>query len=186
MLLYKHNNSNPAIRVLTEPNRGASAARNRALAEAEGDYIQWLAADDLLAADKIARQMRDAEPGATSRVLIAGAFGEFIGRLEEATFRPTPLWQDLTPTEFLLRKFRHNVYLGNNAWLVSRRLTAAAGPWDERPSLDDDREYFSGVFAACEAVRFIHEAAPRLRRPRRQGQKKGIGRRRQCPNSFRS
>src|SRR5262245_21908195 len=45
------------VSVTTQPNRGASAARNVALARSRGDFIQWLDADDILAPDKIERQM---------------------------------------------------------------------------------------------------------------------------------
>ena len=37
------------VHVTTHDNCGASSARNRALSLAQGDYIQWLDADDLLA-----------------------------------------------------------------------------------------------------------------------------------------
>jgi hypothetical protein len=43
-------------------------------------------------------------------------------------------------------------------WLVSRKLTELAGPWDERLSLDDDGEYFSRVVAASEYVKFVPDA----------------------------
>src|SRR6516225_12133852 len=39
--------------VVTQRNQGASAARNHALSLSQGDYIQWLDADDLLSTDKI-------------------------------------------------------------------------------------------------------------------------------------
>jgi|GEM_PF-108175 len=45
------------VRVVSQENQGAAAARNNALSLSRGDYIQWLDADDLLASDKIARQM---------------------------------------------------------------------------------------------------------------------------------
>src|SRR2546427_13260370 len=45
------------VSVVTQPNQGAGAARNKAYAMSQGDYIQWLDHDDLLAPDKIARQM---------------------------------------------------------------------------------------------------------------------------------
>ena len=38
-------------------NQGAAAARNTALSLAQGDFIQWLDADDLLGPDKIETQM---------------------------------------------------------------------------------------------------------------------------------
>src|SRR2546426_7644091 len=44
-----------AVTVITQPNEGASSARNKAFSVCQGDYIQWLDADDLLAPDKISR-----------------------------------------------------------------------------------------------------------------------------------
>ena len=46
------------VKVVAQENRGAAAARNRALSLAQGDYIQWLDADDLLAPDKISEQLK--------------------------------------------------------------------------------------------------------------------------------
>src|SRR5690348_2830874 len=40
-------------RVVRQRNSGPSVARNRALAESRGEYIQWLDADDVLSPDKI-------------------------------------------------------------------------------------------------------------------------------------
>src|SRR5271166_5822373 len=42
------------VRVITQENQGAAAARNKAFSLCQGDYVQWLDADDLLAPDKIA------------------------------------------------------------------------------------------------------------------------------------
>jgi glycosyltransferase involved in cell wall biosynthesis len=47
------------IRLVSTENHGAAAARNRALELSSGDYIQWLDADDILAPDKIERQLGD-------------------------------------------------------------------------------------------------------------------------------
>src|SRR5436190_19200034 len=57
-----------SVRVVTQPNMGACVARNTALALAQGRYIQWLDADDLLAPGKIAAQMAVAENLADRRV----------------------------------------------------------------------------------------------------------------------
>ncbi|RYZ94782.1 MAG: glycosyltransferase family 2 protein, partial [Sphingobacteriaceae bacterium] len=53
------------IKVYSQANKGASAARNTGLKYAKGDYIQFLDADDMLSPDKIEQQvtkLRDA-PG---------------------------------------------------------------------------------------------------------------------------
>src|SRR6266404_3172364 len=46
------------VRIFTQKNQGAAAARNKAFSLSQGDYIQWLDADDLLAPNKIALQMK--------------------------------------------------------------------------------------------------------------------------------
>src|SRR5690242_2593971 len=45
------------VSIVTQQNQGASAARNKAFDLCQGDYIQWLDADDLLAPAKIAQQV---------------------------------------------------------------------------------------------------------------------------------
>lgn len=152
------------VKVLTQANAGAAAARNRALAESRGDYLQWLDADDILAPDKISRQLAGAAPGATNRQLISGAFGEFYAAPADATFVPGPLWQDLDPVEFLLRRFTLNAWMCPAVWLVSRRLSDLAGGWDERLSLDDDGEYFARIASKSSGLRFVPESRVYYRR----------------------
>jgi hypothetical protein len=57
-----------------------------------------------------------------------------------------------------------NLYIQTTAWLVSRELTEAAGPWDVRLSLDDDGEYIWRVIMASDGVRFAPEAKAYYRR----------------------
>jgi len=45
------------VAVLSTENRGLLAAQNHGFQFCQGDYIQWLDADDLLAPDKIERQL---------------------------------------------------------------------------------------------------------------------------------
>lgn len=43
-----------SLKVILQSQKGASRARNKALAVCQGDFIQYLEADDMLAPDKIA------------------------------------------------------------------------------------------------------------------------------------
>jgi glycosyltransferase involved in cell wall biosynthesis len=141
--------------VTFQKNQGASAARNLAFSHAQGDYIQWLDADDLLDADKILRQMEVVGKISNPRVLLSSEWGHFMFRASRAKFIPTPLWEDLPPTEWLLRKMGQNLHMQPTTWLVSRELAEAAGPWDTRLSLDDDGEYFCRAILASEKIHFV-------------------------------
>jgi glycosyltransferase involved in cell wall biosynthesis len=146
------------IRLIRQSNQGAAAARNRAYAVCRGDFIQWLDADDLLAPDKVARQVEVLTHTGTPRTLASGPWGLFMHRPRRAEFRPTALWQDLTPAGWLLRKMRDNLHMQTATWLVTRRLTDAAGPWNPRLSTDDDGEYFCRVLLASDRVKFVPDA----------------------------
>jgi GT2 family glycosyltransferase len=146
------------VRVVSQKNQGASAARNKCFSLSSGDYIQWLDADDLLAPDKIARQMEAMNQFHSKRTLFSSAWGRFLYRYYRAKFVPTALWCDLPPAEWLLRKMRQNLYMQTSTWLVSRELTEAAGPWDTRLTEDDDGEYFCRVLLQSDGVRFVPKA----------------------------
>src|SRR5437588_11237418 len=91
--------SSKNVSAVTQENQGASAARNKALSLWQGDYIQWLDADDLLGPDKIARQMEVVERCQSKRTLFSSSWGYFFYRLNRAEFTPTPLWCNLSPVE---------------------------------------------------------------------------------------
>jgi glycosyltransferase involved in cell wall biosynthesis len=146
------------VRVFSQQNQGAAAARNKAYSLSRGEYIQWLDADDLLAPEKIARQMQAALDSGNRRMLISGEWATFMHRPAHAKFIPTGLWSDLSKAEWLMRKLEQNAYMQTASWLMSRELCEAAGPWDTRLLGDDDGEYFCRVLLASEAVRFCDGA----------------------------
>jgi Glycosyl transferase family 2 len=146
------------LKVVTQQNQGAAAARNKAFSLCQGDYVQWLDADDLLASDKIARQITVAQRGGDRRTLLSSAWGRFIYRVSRSKFVPSSLWCDLSPAEWLIRKMGESVFMQTDTWLVSRELCEAAGPWDTRMLSDDDGEYFCRVILASNGIRFVPEA----------------------------
>lgn len=145
------------VTVVTVKNQGASAARNHALKLSQGDYIQWLDADDLLPPDKIERQLAALKDGESKRVLLSSPWGYFSYRTTRARFVPNSLWNDLSPVEWLLRKMGENLHMQTGTWLTSRELTDAAGPWDTRLMSDDDGEYYCRVLLASEGTRFVRD-----------------------------
>jgi glycosyltransferase involved in cell wall biosynthesis len=147
-----------SVCVVSQDNQGAAATRNHALGLSQGDYIEYLDADDLLSPDKIEKQLSALRETDSRRVLLSAAWGFFFWRTQYATFVPNSLWQDLSPLEFLLRKMGENLHMQPATWLTSRELAEAAGPWDTRLRYDDDGEYFCRVLLASEGTRFVPEA----------------------------
>jgi glycosyltransferase involved in cell wall biosynthesis len=146
------------VRVVTQKNQGPAAARNKLFSLCQGDYIQWLDADDLLAPDKIERQLAALREADSRRILLSSPWAFFYYRTERACFFPTTLWRDLSPVEWLLRKIGQGLHMQTATWLTSRELAEAAGPWDIRLARDNDGEYFSRVLLASEGTRFVPEA----------------------------
>ena len=57
LLMQLQKNSPLPMQVVNQLNQGASAARNRGLTCAKGDYLQFLDADDILLPEKIQHQI---------------------------------------------------------------------------------------------------------------------------------
>ena len=143
------------VTLVSTENRGGQAARNHAYSLCHGDYIQWLDADDLLAPDKLERQLAALQGSDSRKILLSSAWGTFYYRTSRARFIPTPLWQDLSPIEWFIHRFTEYGSMQTCCWLTSRYLADTAGPWDTDLLVNQDGEYFARVVLASEAIRFV-------------------------------
>jgi glycosyltransferase involved in cell wall biosynthesis len=145
------------LKVISQDNRGNGAARNRAIEEAQGDYIQYLDADDLLAPDKIEMQTRRLTR-AQSECVAAGAWARFCHCSFEAEFRAERLWRDFLPIDWLVMAWGERLMMASHAWLVPRGIVDKAGPWDENLRCNVDGEYFTRVVLQSRQILFCPEA----------------------------
>jgi glycosyltransferase involved in cell wall biosynthesis len=145
------------VSVSKQTNQGAAAARNRAYAISQGEFLQWLDADDVLAPDKIAVQLAD-EERSVEGTLHSCAYSTFYRYPSCARAISNSLGRDLDSRDWLVTALNTGDWVPPHAWLVSRHLAELAGPWDERLSLNDDGEYFCRVVSVSTRVKFHPKA----------------------------
>ena len=147
------------IKVFRQQNQGASAARNKGIKEAKGEYIQFLDADDLLEENKIELQLK-AIHFSTNQLAICPEVhfpdGQFyknftpsVGEMNFHESNPNPL-------NFLLKLYGSENDCGGmialHAWLTPKKLIKKAGFWNESLTVDDDGEYFCRVILTSEKI----------------------------------
>ena len=142
------------VKVISQENKGASAARNVALKEVQGDFIQYIDADDLLAPDKIELQLKLLEQNPNSNVVASSEWARFYHHPQEALFIPQLLWRDMSVVDWLICAWENHLMMPSGGWLVPRKISEKAGFWNEDLSVNDDGEYFTRVILASEGVKF--------------------------------
>jgi glycosyltransferase involved in cell wall biosynthesis len=143
--------------LVSQENKGCSAAKNQGLRIAKGDFIQYLDADDYLSLDKIEKQVdklgfNENFTAVCKTVIISD--DEKINRLEIDT---NLIQNGGKGIDFLLTLWGLNGNSGMvqpNAYLISRKIANEIGEWNEEisPSPDEDGEYFTRVLLATETV----------------------------------
>jgi glycosyltransferase involved in cell wall biosynthesis len=143
------------VKLISTENQGFSNAQNNIFRYSQGDYIQYLDADDLLAPDKIERQLAAVQKINNPRILASSPWAYFYHRTQGARFIDTSLCQSLSPVEWLLRKMSEGIHMQNATWLVKREMAEKAGPWDSNLYYDQDGEFFCRVLLASEGTCFV-------------------------------
>jgi glycosyltransferase involved in cell wall biosynthesis len=152
--------SDPRLHIFSYPNSGVSASRNRGIAQAVGNYISFIDADDLWTPDKLATQWQALE--ANPLAAVAYSWSNWID--ESGTFlRPGGhitkngnVYADL-----LLRDF---IESGSNP-LIRRDALTEVGGFDESLAAAADWEMWLRLaaryqFVAVPAAQILYRVAP--------------------------
>lgn len=149
------------IRIFQQENKGASAARNKGLNEAKGEYIQFMDADDMLRNNKIQNQVQHLKYHeqciAVCDTIHFYDPKEITGDIMLKEWYHTN--EIMEPVDFLVKLYGGEIIgkgyggmIQPNAWLVPKKVVDLAGPWNEELSLDDDGEYFCRIILASSGI----------------------------------
>ena len=145
------------MKVVRQENKGPCAALNAGLRIAQGDFIEYLDADDLLDPQKISIQvgrLRGLAPG----WMASCSWARFQTAPQEAAFAPEAVWKDLAPVDWIVTSWSGGGMIHGAAWLTPRSVVDAAGPWNESLTLINDLEYFCRLVLCSAGVAFCQDA----------------------------
>lgn len=145
------------VQLIRQPNRGASAARNRAFASSMGAFVMFIDADDLIAPAHLEslhhRLVEEPSCVALSR------WDRFYSDPSEARFPNRETELDLPGVDWLVLDWRiARPMTQSGMFLIPRELIEEHGGWDEDLSLIDDFEFFARIISRSGGVRFAPEA----------------------------
>jgi glycosyltransferase involved in cell wall biosynthesis len=154
------------VKVFYQDNKGASAARNKGLNEAKGEFIQFLDADDLLSPGKIEEQIKMLKDNPGCICLCPT-----INFTDDEDYSKKMIdhhWvkdRSDDPVDFLIKLYggalvgpEYGGLVTIHSWLCPRYVVDKAGNWNESLSVDDDGEYFCRVILASAGIIYAPNA----------------------------
>ena len=151
--------SSDSFKIYKQNNKGASAARNLGFSVSKGDYIQYLDADDILAPDKIEKQLQLLDDQTGSHISSC-SWAKFSTSINDAKLIPQKVWADLSPIDWLSTALTGGGMMQTACWLTPRHLIEKAGSWNEslKKNPNDDGEFFCRVLLNSKGIKFCEPA----------------------------
>ena len=151
------------ITYITQENKGAATARNKAFEICKGDYIKFLDADDLLNPESIENQVNLLNKN--PNCIISGKWGRFYNDdINTFKLNPQNCWQTLAPKDWIEQSWiETSPMMQPGIFLIPRHLILQNGLWDTRLTLIDDFEYGIRILLKAEKIIFCDQSVLKYR-----------------------
>jgi len=135
-LLERHAREDSRVRVFSGPNRGLSAARNTGMANAVGEFISFLDADDVVLPDKIEKQVEFLNRNPDCDLIHSDLYFS-DNKLRLSGFVETRL-----PAIDAMSAFAKRNWFAPMVPLIRRRLIDKVGQFDESLRASEDWDFW--------------------------------------------
>ena len=132
----------PRISLETGPNRGGNSARNKGFVLSKGEFIQYLDADDYLAADKIARQVEFLKE--TNADVVYGDI-RYRRHLPDVNLSYLDKIEVSGEQQDIIASLLAFWWVNGGAVLYRRDAINRVGGWDETLRAGQDTDFFTSV-----------------------------------------
>lgn len=158
---YKNDNR---VKIFSQSNSGAAAARNKAFKESSGEYIMYMDADDLISKEKIENQI-NILTNEDELALCSCQWDIFYKNPKEAKFPKRYTYRNYSPSiDIVSDMLNIGEMMQTSVWIGHRKLFEMAGEWDPAISINDDGVYFTKVITLASQILFCHNAYVYYRR----------------------
>ena len=146
------------VKVIEQKNRGQCAAANRALSEAQGEYIKFFDADDIISPELIEAQVR--RLAGRNDAVASTKWGRFYNDdIKTFCLKPEPVWKDMESSDWLVEAIMNcNAMMQCGLWLIPKSILDKTGGWLEELTLINDFEFFCRILCTVKEVKFSPEA----------------------------
>lgn len=131
--------SSAAHRILKQPNRGPSVARNLGYRVSSGEWIHFLDADDLIHSRKLEIQLECAESAPSTVAVVFSPWAKF-GELDRRWERPGQVTVPDLTDDVVAKLLCGENSIATGAQLFRRTWLDKVGGWDENHSNGEDHD----------------------------------------------
>jgi glycosyltransferase involved in cell wall biosynthesis len=146
------------IRYFYQPNQGQSAASNRGIREARGEYIKFFDADDIMNRQHIEAQLSVL---ASEKETLASCTWARLYNDDPTSVQFTDdyNWKDMLPMDWIKAALSHRYdMMPAWFWLIPKNVLDKAGGWDERLTLNNDFEFSIRLLMQARKIKYAKEA----------------------------
>jgi glycosyltransferase involved in cell wall biosynthesis len=145
------------VSLICQERRGPAAARNRGLALASGDFIQFLDADDIMHEEKLEKHVQRAAT-LPANALTWCDWAPFLSAVGDMPSRGETYDIVMSKTVFFRNLLNENLNMPHVCFLIPRVVADLAGPWDEAMTVNDDGEYVSRIVDSSSELFYLKNA----------------------------